>query len=881
MPFTRDTVTLAQFQYTVLSIPVVLPAGSRTPGEVIVTATYVAPDGSTLTSATHTYITPGVATYGLSITPKTLSLTAAPHATSNRLDFTVRATGNVDFVANGGLTCTGFVINCLGPDNSPIVSVSALLSGQTLHVTFDVDTTKGRSGTLKLGLTGWLAVAAADTATLTILSNGTYANASVSPHSLQSTLRPSVDVIQRFDITNSGTQSARLRYTAACTGGASCTSVTDSTATLATGQLQSVNVTVHTGTVGTVGNVRLIAFGSSGTTPDTGTVAIAVANVSPIVVSAASVNPGTTVARDGCVTIAAGVDAAYECGDLRLAHPLPATTTMNRTRAPTLIYNSSQARGLGIVAANVAVAPGTSVSTLHATLRFPSGQTATRDVAWQSSWTDGLPRRIAVPFDAVALSLLSPSQPTGVVKYTLEVRAVQDTTIVGRDTGFVVVVDRHASPFGQGWWLDGLEQLSFVTPDSLQRLWIGGDGNARLYTRRTATLWIVTPTVDRPDTLELVGTNYRRHLGNGAYVEFDGAGRHVRTVNSLGHVTTFAYGGSGLASISLPVPVSAPAVSYTINYANGYLASVDAPPANRGPRHVAIARLASGNTAAITSITDPGLPAVAFTVDGFGAIVARTNRLGHATHFGFDPPSHLLIADTVDLAPADGAPLVSTFCPAEATSVAACASTPRDTATIRTHYVGARYDRSDSTDFYTTVFGAPKHIVDAAGHASTIERRDSHWPLLATAVVDPLGHRVETVYDTSRGLPLSTTDVNRFATTSGGASPQAVTTYVWGDNACAEVTLITAPTGETQSFTYDHPYCTRHSQRDGNGDSTTVTFLYDAANRVSDISRPITQHGGKDHYDYDARRGGCACRRRGRRSASQRPWPEIRLAAIR
>src|ERR1051325_8102890 len=98
----------------------------------------------------------------------------------------------------------------------------------------------------------------------------------------------------------------------------------------------------------------------------------------------------------------------------------------------------------------------------------------------------------------------------------------------------MVLVDRSGSPFGKGWWLDGLGQLITVAGNPNQLLWLGGDGSSRLYTRASPadTLWTVQPTVDHPDTLERRSANeYRRHLRNGAYVRFDGALRHVATVN--------------------------------------------------------------------------------------------------------------------------------------------------------------------------------------------------------------------------------------------------------------------------------------------------------------------------------------------------------------
>jgi hypothetical protein len=68
-----------------------------------------------------------------------------------------------------------------------------------------------------------------------------------------------------------------------------------------------------------------------------------VVTASPVTVAVRTVNPGTSIDRGECLTVSAGDGAAYECGDLRLVHALPTTTTMNVARTPTLLYNSRHA----------------------------------------------------------------------------------------------------------------------------------------------------------------------------------------------------------------------------------------------------------------------------------------------------------------------------------------------------------------------------------------------------------------------------------------------------------------------------------------------------------------------------------------------------------
>ena len=66
-------------------------------------------------------------------------------------------------------------------------------------------------------------------------------------------------------------------------------------------------------------------------------------------------------------------------------------------------------------------------------------------------------------------------------------------------------------------------------------------------------------------------------------------------------------------------------------------------------------------------------------------------------------------------------------------------------------------------------------------------------------------------------------DVNLFALTAGGSSQAVVTTYLW-DTSCDEATVVSSP-ARIDSIRYNHPTCTRQSQRDGRG-GTTDSFEY-------------------------------------------------------
>jgi len=215
---------------------------------------------------------------------------------------------------------------------------------------------------------------------------------------------------------------------------------------------------------------------------------------------------------------------------------------MNRWRSPTLVYSSAQAIGWTSVAANVTLPAGSGVTSVNASLKVDNVTVASG--TWGSGqWSPGATRRIALGFSGPAQNVA-----TGVHDYIFEA----DTGGTGQTmtaTGQLVIVDRSTSYFGAGWWLAGLEQWNQNTG-----VWIGGDGSARLYTLRPGSVapnrvW-GAPSVTYPDTIRETtsGTEFVRQMPDSVWVYFDTQGHHVRTRNSKGHITTFAYDGAGRRS---------------------------------------------------------------------------------------------------------------------------------------------------------------------------------------------------------------------------------------------------------------------------------------------------------------------------------------------
>ena len=764
----------------------------------------------------------------------------------------VRIRYNLAFATTGGFgirySADTLTLNAgqTGWPAASVIAPSTAGTSGTLTVTASYVTTSGQT------LSG--------TATVQLLTTGSQSN-TIALKVLGASaplLAPNGNATVTFTVQNTSSVSATVNYTRGCSGAAIavCGPLQHQSATLSGYGSDVVGVDITAAASGVQsGSVTLTATSGSVTASGTVNVATGIVN-GPLAMSAAGqLNPGTSISRDQCLTIAAGDGAAYECGDLRLVHSMPTTTTMNKARTPTLIYVSAHAHPVTLVAADVSVNGSICPTQLTVTVRFTDTDKEPRVVPWNAPCGQTSTRRVVVPVDAQAHS-----HGTGIYHYTLEVAASANGTnySVSDTSGVMAVVNRATSGFGAGWWLDGVEQLYTVAGRADQLLWIGGDGSTRLYTKQgSSSTFLVQPTVDRPDTLELLtGGGYKRHLRNGAYVQFDGLLQHVATVNTAGHATRFFWSSSRLDSIALPVPnpadLSARRV-YKLSYTAGVLTSVAAPP---GPRDARVTSLARSTQSGLNdlAVTDPGDPAAHYLSDAAGRITIRRNRMGDGTRFHYDSASSVLTRVAIDLTRTNGGTdsIRTVLCPGEASSLASCANTLVDPAKVRTLLDGPRSDVADTTGFYLTAFGAPRVVVDALGNATTIERMDARWPLLATATVQANSHRVEAAY-TDRGLVAEVRDINPFGR---DANEIARTKYHW-DSMFDKPDTVTAPTGETSRFGY-FSNGDRRWQEDGRGAISRVWFTYNAIRQLASIQPPGNGPSQLQRLEYDPASGNMA-----------------------
>jgi RHS repeat-associated protein len=618
-----------------------------------------------------------------------------------------------------------------------------------------------------------------------------------------------------FTIRNPGTAQNTYTVAASCTGSAIASGCTPSptSATIPAGGSTAVTVSYTSGAASTTGTIKLTATQSTDAgVKDSGWANLATGTAQAPVAGVTNVNPGVSVERGLCITVALA-GAAAECGDLRLAHALPAVRTMGRARSPTLVYSSAQAHPYPLVAAEVTIPSGAAnPDSVEAVLRFNGVEK--RRTRWAgSAFSPGRANRITIGLDSLNL-------PTGLYSYTLEVNSLYPSVLSATPTpsGQIVVINRSQSEFGAGWWLAGVERLYL---DSM--LWVGGDGSARVYRPAGTNMWAAA-AVDRPDTIKKIGLEYVRLLPAKAEVWFDTTGRHVRTISRLRHDTTFFHRDATSGRLdSITVAPASQTLRYKFKYntTSGLLDSVIAPPAGAAPRAVKLTK----NGALVTAIRDPDTSSVGFGYGGYAnRISSRTDRLGVTASYFFDAASKV-VRDSLDPGFSQAA-IVTRLRPHE--SAGFIGSAALDTSLATAAIDGPRTDVGDSTLFWADRFGAPRRVRNALGYETNVRRENATYPALVTRTQGPIGQVMRAHYDTAGHLDTLTDS----ATIVNGQP--ARTRYVWKAMWDA-VTRVVPPENDSTVIGIDDSTGHRIWQQDASGTVSRDTFTYYANGLLAGI----------------------------------------------
>jgi RHS repeat-associated protein len=820
-----------------------------TNGSVTVIASASSPEALLDTAVTSIFTTPR---YKVVVTPNLTPQTIGERAESGTSSFKIRnlswnTAGPISFTPSATCTVIARPASC-SVSGTPI-ELQQWAQSADINVTYSVDSI-GTAGTATLTVSATAPTAFQGSGTTNLLATPSYRIA-VTPAFTPKTVGAGTP--QTFNATikntswNTDTPITATLSTPTCSNQVlgSCSMPSNSVPLTQGAATAPITLTYDALAVGNE-TVALNASGSvtGGTVGVTnGSLAVTVSDSGSISISTAGLNPGTTIDRSQCLTIAAGQNAAYECGDLRIVQPLPATITMNKPHAPALIYNSRHAKPGALLAANVTYS-GVAPLTLYATVSLNGVAMPSRQFTFNSV-CQGTTCRIVVPVDA------TPTMATGVYTAQLQVSArsgsfTYATSAMVTDT--VVIVNRAASWFGVGWWVDGLETL--VNVSATQKLWVGGDGSTRLYTQSASnsSVYTVVPAYDRPDTLLWTGSTWQRRLGNGAYVEINNLGQHIKTVNAAGWQTTFLHHGipgTALMDITLPKPeVSSPSRVYTFNYSlagsQPSLSSISVPAASFA-RTVTLTR----DNYRVTGVAGADGNATTFVYDAAGRMIERRNKLGDPTIFTYDDAGALK-QTKLSMARTNGAgdTITTTFKAAETRSAAIASDTVTQLATMYTRLDGPRTDVSDTTNFYVNRWGAPDTIVNALGDTTRLWRTNAQFPALVTKARNPVGFEQRAVF-TARALVDSLIAVNPL-----GDGINSVTTFQWHTKWDRFVKRF-GPSGEIDSVFYSDTNAVPLWHQTGPDTSRRWNFAYNSSRLLEYVQPPGHTTSQRQRLEYD------------------------------
>jgi RHS repeat-associated protein len=656
--------------------------------------------------------------------------------------------------------------------------------------------------------------------------------------------------------TTSGTVSVAL--TAVCTPALAASPCTPSPTSLTLGPSGSATVSLAVVGASSPANsvVTLTAGNMSGPEYWHGTRAVNVTAAPPPVTATFDVpsfRGGMTIERSLCPTLGIVADVAAQCGALRITHALPAATVYGKRYAPTLAYFSDQIIGPSLLV-NVtfpAALPDSVMVNVFAVDASGNEAGLVRQTRYSgAAWAANRTQRV----NTGPLWPTSGSAGTALYTFDVEVRGFANggwLTAAPVARGTVANVERLAGPFGNGWWMLGLEELYTQLDGSM--LWVGGDGSTRRYVSAATvgdTTAFVAPRVSRPDTLYRSNSSgwWRRALPAHGSVYFDPQGRHRETRNRVGRSTLFTYqdvvGTRGrLTGITLPG-----ALSYSFTYGTSTL-TVTAP----GGRVTQINRSAAGNGLGIANIVDPDLSSVSFGYYAWApaaAINSRTDRRQVPTTFTWANSAAMLAGATTPNGPAGN--VVQTIRSPRGSGLSTAGDPPVLAGDPDYVFDGPRTDVVDVTKIWVDTLGAPSRITDAAGRNTTLTR-DAVFQGLVKTVVQHNGFEQRATYD-ARGNLATTLAVNPW-----GDGRDAPTTYTW-DQTWDALTSVTLPEGEKTTFGVDPWDGNRIWQQDKRGPSNRAIFAYyyDAPRvglvRTATIPDRYPTSGGLSDvtYDYDA-----------------------------
>ena len=562
----------------------------------------------------------------------------------------------------------------------------------------------------------------------------------------------------------------------------------------------------------------LIAFGTNGTftyRPNTGFVGVDRFTY--------KVNDGSLDSNVATVTIAVGtkllasqnlpnntgIHSQLTTGNLYLTEPL--------TPDQTLVYRSDSL-SKPIVTVETQLAPGISVpSAITAQLTF-NGTAGTNYSYNTSGMVAGQSLRFALQADGSSLA-------TGMYDYTLTVATtIGGSTTSQTFTGKQAIVNRSASEFGSGWWLDGLHRL---VDSSVGALLVQGNGDT-LWFEKSGSSYLHADGDTTYSTLVKTGGNtFTLTSKNGLISNFSTTGLLRSIVDTNSNTTSFAYADRNSDSIANElISITDPFGRVTnFNYSSGKVSSID----HYSGRTTTLS-ISGGNLSSYT-LTDPdGSGSLAAPVFAFGytsgKLSSSTNAVSNVTTYGFNSNDGRLRTVThPDSTTWQLIPIETIGLPTGTSGNALAA--PVDAQATFTD------ERSHNWKYRTDRYGLVTESITALGYVSTVSRNMDGLPIVSNDP-DPDGTGPKTGSVTFLGYN-SSGDLTHVVAPDGG-----VTTATYSSTLHRILTTID-PVGRTKSSTFDS-LGNMLTSVDGAG--YTTTYVYNSRGLPTSITQPDPDGSG-------------------------------------
>ena len=564
-----------------------------------------------------------------------------------------------------------------------------------------------------------------------------------------------------------------------------------------------------------------------------------------------------------CVAVGITARLTWRCGALRVQVELPDVTVRGERLVPRLVYNSQQARPMPLVAvaARLPVAPRPIADDSVRLALVVDGDTVQRRAVSARTWarpTVGPESGAVTTVRRVVLGVDAATWPTGVYPFTL---VAKYDTVRAVAAGQLLVVNRARSPFGAGWSLEGVESLSplgghqLADADSL--LWVGDEGEARIYRRLTAGDSVFHATAfERPDSLLQTATGFARVTPHDGRVLFDVAGHHVATTEPGGRSLAFDVDSAGrLRMLRVLGPSASRAYAFQYGAPLGgpgdertasMVTRIDAPDVTTGQPSARRAVRVTIVRGQLRRVVGPDGFAQRFGYVGAAPLLREAiDRAGTPWWIAYDSLSGQASGAWTTVPQADGSTqlVAHHFGAAEGAGLAEWSPDPLVPSTAYAWHDGPRTDVADVTRVWVDAYGQPTLVRTADGHETRLRRADPRFHALVTTSIGPTGLVTHTAHD-ARGNATTVTVENPL-----GDGRAAVTRYAW-DPRWDLPTEIVTPEGVVTRLGYDARTGQLAWQEDGHGLVARVTYHVDAFGELDSVHVPGVARA--EAFTYDA-----------------------------